>query len=294
MAYSRFFMPLLHAAKGYDFGGKPPTGRAVLEMRDNTCKLSVMVQQLLPYTRCRVVLVFANAAKYVGLEMGSITTDSRGKAEERIATENIHTFDICTAVGVAIMHNETHVLCGFTGAEVSWQNSLAMWQAETAEEIAEGPQPEEIAIGEPTIGEPQIEDIPTPPMATRPQFVPVCAATMQLVSAVFSTSTPCAPFAKADAGIAWVQCDRLEQMPLPSEYQHHKSEPFVQESWANHEHFLLGMHENGTQYTIGIAGIYSSQDKATARRLGFSRFKSLDKDRNRTGDKGYWLMTVGM
>jgi len=341
MAYSRFFMPLVQEAKGYEFNGRQPAGRCIVEVRDGVGKLSVWVQDLKIETRYSLFLVFADKGQHVGFDMGTLAVDTKGKAEVKRDITNIHTFNIAEVTAVAVVAtgagNVTSPLCGYRDAQVSWRHSFRVWKQEEVRvqvptpvpvPVAEEPKtieeplvpvveetsvveelPPPVAEAEPVVEEPPIPVIEvveapppppalTPPQATRPQhniqIETTHTNTQQLLEAIFSVNTPCEPFTNQDHHVKWVQCDRLEQMPLPPDCLHHNSEPFMLRAWADHEHFLLGITEAGNQYIIGVAGTYSAEDKIHAKRLGFTQFKPLKKERPRTGDEGYWLMFVGL
>jgi len=85
-------------------------------------------------------------------------------------------------------------------------------------------------------------------------------------------------------------------MPLPSSRLHIFSDPFMLASWAEHEHFILGVTTDGDpqQYVIGVPGTYSQEGRIAAKSLGFSQFKCPKKERPRVGDNGYWLMFVDL
>jgi len=65
----------------------------------------------------------------------------------------------------------------------------------------------------------------------------------------------------------------------------------MQISWADYEHFILGISESN-QYIIGIPGIYTPENRQQAKNLGFTQFRGLEINRPQFGDRGYWLMHI--
>jgi len=152
MSYARFFMPLIQEAKGYEFKGRSPAGRCIVEERNNTGKLSMWVQDLKPQTKYGIYLVFAQAQHYFGLHMGPLDVDDKGKAEFRreILPEDLHSFALQEVVTVAVIApSEPGVvspLCGYRSAQVSWRHRFSMWKKEepTPVPVAEEPQAVEV------------------------------------------------------------------------------------------------------------------------------------------------------
>ena len=353
MSYARFFMPLIQEAKGYEFKGRPPTGRCIVEERSNTGKLSVWVQDLMPETKYSIYLIFPQAQQYLGLHMGLLDVDAKGKAEFRQEIEHLHNFALKEMTAVAIVAADAagmvSPLCGYRSTPVSWRHNFSVWKKEApatappmpapvvekTQTIEPEPLPVETepqaVLEEPTPvieaepphmeieplpiePEPSVETPsppPSPPRAAKPPSFAapspdtsleapdphhVRTSTIQLIEAIFNANTPCEPFATQENEINWVRCNRPEQMPLPNDSPHLMSEPFMQAAWADHEHFILGI-TIGTepaQYVIGIPGTYTQGNKAIAKRLGFSKFKCMKKDRPGIGSEGYWLMFVDL
>jgi len=326
MAYSRFFMPLVQEAKGYEFKGRLPAGRCIVEARSNTGKLFMWVQDLMPETMYSIYLVFPQGQHYTGLHMGQLDVDEKGRAEFRREIVDIHTFALNELVAVAITAtNATGVvspLCGYRDAQVSWRHSFRIWENEMPETMGnkeEEPGPAAIeplapAIIEPPVieevSEPVTDELPiVPPRATRPQSVSIPAHvsspevvalsqsridTVQLLESIFNANTLFEPFLEQDREMKWVRCNLAEQMPIPNECPHLLTEPFIQTAWADYEHFVLGITTDGEpmQYAIGIPSSYSPEDEVIARNLGFVQFIDHDCDSQYTEYSGYWLMFV--
>ncbi|MCL1788698.1 MAG: hypothetical protein FWG38_11990 [Defluviitaleaceae bacterium] len=318
MTYSRFFMPLNQDAKGYDFKGRMPAGRCIIEERGDGGKLSVWAQDLKPETAYGVWLVFAHQHEYVGLPMGALDVDPRGKAEfkREICPDSLHNFTLSKVAAVAVLVKDApgvaSPLCGYRGAQVDWQRRFRVWEKEAENEApTEAPtesEPPECPPLESPLPEappeippetPSAETPPTPPRATKPKGLTAAIAegpkapeaepcVAHLVAAIFDANAPCQPFDLPGHPIKWARCHLAEQMPLPSALPHLMNEPFMQAAWADHEHFLLGIGEDGAQYVIGIPGKSTPTLDATAKSLGFTAFASATPDSN----DGYWLMFI--
>lgn len=150
---------------------------------------------------------------------------------------------------------------------------------------------------------------PGPPRATRPPDATATRpgqsmrppsptqsreSTIQLLEAIFNANISIEPFARQNRPVKWVRCNQFEQMPLPGNRPNLANEQFMLDSWASYEHFIVGITTEGEplQYIIGVAGVYTPEDKRTAMQLGFAQFKGVKKDPTRVGDDGYWLMFV--
>ena len=133
MAYTRFFMPLESEATGYDFKGRTPAGRCIVESRDGLGKLTVWAQDIRPETRYGVYLIFPEGGRYAGVLMGNLNADSKGKAEMRRDIESTMLFGFSiedmTCVAVIAMdargkHSVVSPLCGYRERAVSWRGNF--------------------------------------------------------------------------------------------------------------------------------------------------------------------------
>jgi len=131
MGYVRFFMPFVSEAQGYDFKGRTPAGRAIVESRSGASKLSVTVQDLRTEARYSVYLVFPDAGRFGGVLAGGLVVDNKGKGELRkdINAALLGKFDITKLVAVAVqVDNKTGVvtapLVGYREKPISWKNSF--------------------------------------------------------------------------------------------------------------------------------------------------------------------------
>lgn len=330
MSYSRFFMPLVEESKGYDFKGRSPAGRCIVEGRGNTGKLSLWVQDLKPQVKYEVFLIFAENRRYAGLNAGLLDVDAKGKAEIRRDIADLHTFVLKEVVAVAVIaagqSGVVSPLCGYRDEHVAWRHGFQVYKAGQSEEPVKqaepeppviepeppAPEPELPAVEpEPLIIEPElpapepepiiqpelepepefesVPPLPSPPRAIVPTTTelpppPTSQNTAMLIESIFNDNTPFQPFTNQEDDIKWVKCSELNQIPLPPDLPHLMTEPFMQAAWADHEHFILGVSEAG-QYIIGMAGMYTQENRKQAKQLGFSQFRSV-------GDSGYWLMFV--
>ena len=130
MSYSRFFMPLMHEASGYEFKGRAPTGRSVVEARAGTGKLSVWVQDLKPETKYGIYIIFAQERRHVGLHVGQLIVDANGKTELRKEISFEH-FTLNEFVAVAIIATDAQgvvsPLCGYRTEQISWRHSFSVF-----------------------------------------------------------------------------------------------------------------------------------------------------------------------
>ena len=328
MAYSRFFMPLVQEAMGYEFKGRTPAGRCVVEIQDSTSKVSVWAQDLKPDTAYEVFLIFAEGQEFVGFGIGAPQVDTRGKTAFRhnVLPQAIHPFTPGDVAVVAIMAKEApgvvSPLCGYRGAQVSWRHHFRVWKKKApplpsyAIETAVKPaaKPIETPVVEAPIEEPVIEtpveipvvEAPVEKPVEKPSKKPVKkpkdeshpitpqpqTGSIQQIEAIFNANTPWEPAGFQSQNMKWVRCHLREQMPIPEALPHLMSEPFMQTAWADHEHFILGATSEGmpTQYVIGIPGKNTVGNSVTARNLGFTGFESLDAN----SADGYWLMPLGL
>jgi len=328
MSYSRFFMPLAEEAKGYDFNGRTPAGRCIVEARGTMGKLSLWAQDLKPQTKYGIYLVFVENRRHVGLHMGPLDVDTKGKAEIRRDIAELHSFALKDIVAVAVIATDAigvvSPLCGYKDKPVTWRHGFVVYTAHKEEPpmeipvaLMEPPEPKELPeeeeateppVEEPTeppelpeeeeATEPPMEEpLPTAPRATRPPATtqtpppPTSQNTALLIESIFNANPIFEPFTSQDDNFKWVKCTELAQIPLPPDIPHLMTEPFMQAAWADHEHFILGVSEDN-QYIIGIPGHYTQTNLQQAKQLGFTQFRGTKKDRPKFGDSGYWLMHV--
>jgi len=129
-------MPLVQEAKGYEFKGRMPAGRCIIEERNNTGKLSIWAQDLKPETKYGVFLVFDQEQHYLGLHMGPFDVNANGKAEFRreISQKDLHNFVLKEVLAVAIIAADdpgvVSPLCGYRSTQVSWRHRFSVWKKE--------------------------------------------------------------------------------------------------------------------------------------------------------------------
>jgi len=127
-------MPLLNEATGYDFKGKAPAGRCIVEDRNNAGKLSLWAQDLKPQTIYNIYLVFAQGGQFVGFSMGSLDVDGKGKAEfkKAISPGDVHNFTLQDIVAVAVVASGSmdivSPLCGYRDTRVPWRHMFRVWE----------------------------------------------------------------------------------------------------------------------------------------------------------------------
>jgi len=130
MEYNRTFVALSADAAGYEFKGRKPAGRCVLETQHNTCKILVNVQDLRPMVRYGVYLIFADAQRYAGIHVGTLTVDEKGKADMRreLDTKQLHGYTPQNAAVVAVITTKgNHLespLSGYPRETVAWRKTF--------------------------------------------------------------------------------------------------------------------------------------------------------------------------
>ena len=79
---------------------------------------------------------------------------------------------------------------------------------------------------------------------------------------------------------------------LKQKYHLLRNNPFLLHGYYNYKYLILGRKEEGSnEYWLGVPGIYHEREKMAARMYGFEKFEGA-KPHYRTGDKGYYLITV--
>jgi len=130
MEYNRIFVALSADAAGYEFKGRKPAGRCLLETQNDTYKVLVNAQDLKPMVRYGVYLIFSEPSRYVGVQVGTLTVDDRGKGELRreVTKTQLHGFTPKDVVTVAVITTKgNHLespLCGYPGQTVAWRKTF--------------------------------------------------------------------------------------------------------------------------------------------------------------------------
>jgi len=132
MAYQRIFMPLTCEARGYEFKGRTPAGRCIIETHGHAGKLSVWAQDIKPETRYGIYMIFADGGRYAGVMIGSLPVDTKGRGEVRrdFGASELRGFAASAAVAVAIVPSDgvdlVSPLCGYKDMPVMWRGSFYM------------------------------------------------------------------------------------------------------------------------------------------------------------------------
>jgi len=301
-------MPLFEEAKGYEYKGKTPTGRAVVEVKGNEGKLSLWAQDLKPEVRYTVYLVFSQKGQPVGVNMGRLDVTSGGKAELRKEIPVLDGFSLKDIIAVAVTDTGKSgllsPLCGYKAEKVQWRHGFKEWSKEepkpkpekpatvqAAPPVVEAPVP-----AAPPATAPVPPAVTTPPRATIPDEVSSTASVSNSEDAdlqgMLTTGTNFEPFIDGEDGIEWLRVEKLNDIPTPANNPNLFTEPFMQQAWADYEHFILGINQaaEGQELILGVPGVYSADSYEAAKRLGFTMFRSK---KTVTGeDEGYWLMAL--
>jgi len=152
MNYHRYFITLTPDSKGYEYGGKKPLGRCILEDRGKSGKLSLWVQDLKAEAPYKIVLILSDMGKYLGAPLGSLYVDGKGKGEFKNEFETINLADgqgLSRMCAVAVMAGGSgELLCplvGYKDNTVLWKNHFTMQDA-GKESIPKNTQPAGIKL----------------------------------------------------------------------------------------------------------------------------------------------------
>jgi len=129
-------MPLVEEVKGYEFKGRTPAGRCIVEEHGNEGKLSVWVQDLKPQVKYGVFLIFAKEREYIGFPMGSIEVGEKGKGELKCDIAEVSGFAIKDVTAAAIIATDAagvvSPLCGYQKEFVTWRFGFKIWEPHVA------------------------------------------------------------------------------------------------------------------------------------------------------------------
>ncbi len=92
------------------------------------------------------------------------------------------------------------------------------------------------------------------------------------------------------------ECVRLEPKDigcLPMKWWFVSGNPFLMQGYYNYRHLILAKMQ-GTQYGLGVPGVFSAEMRKQAERCGFPMFRSICGNRNCPGAFGYWLMPLDL
>ncbi|MCL2839247.1 MAG: hypothetical protein FWE05_00615 [Defluviitaleaceae bacterium] len=175
MAYERFFMPLENEATGYDFKGRSPSGRCIVESKDaNNGKLTLWIQDLKPETRYGIYIIFPDGGRYSGVNLGSLAVDVKGKAEVRrdLDESNLNGYKISNFQAIAITapdaHGTTSPLCGYRERQFAWRSSFYV-AAKKIESPVVSKEEMEALIDLPKHEKPKPPEIPEPEIVNMPE-----------------------------------------------------------------------------------------------------------------------------
>ncbi|MCL2189300.1 MAG: hypothetical protein FWC16_13430 [Defluviitaleaceae bacterium] len=293
MEYIRYHMPLYNESAGYDFKGRKPTGRCLLEEKNGTAKLSVWGQDLRPQIYYTLYVIFPENGKFAGVQVTNCAADEKGKIELRREIERtaLLGFSVKNAVAVALIHKENGrnnaPLCGYREEKINW---LANFYEKIAEKPAAKPveTPVEKAIEKPA---------PPPKPAPKPKPAPPPSAAHFADPPNLSALSAISPFVGGNnTGIQWVRFTKKDKIAAPATHPNLFKDPFVQASYKEYNHFILGevTEDETTEYVIGVPDIYSEVQRKKAEKIGFAEFKCYEDTTPAEDEFGYWLMFVGI
>ena len=141
------------------------------------------------------------------------------------------------------------------------------------------------------------------PKPTKRQMQP-SSEILPAIEQIFATKQHFQPFADMNDGnnfassadknheTVWTRLTISDAVPLPENSPRLLEEPFVRAAYANFEHLILGLAADKSHYILGVPCEFSAEFRLTAKRLGFSKFKTPANEPPKRGESGYWLMFV--
>ncbi len=127
--YSRVFITLKSDSTGYGINNRMPSGRSIIEIRGNTGKVSVLVQDMKPNIIYRVYIISVSDSSSRGLPIGIISVDNKGKGELRVELDPLN------VNGYGIPLEEFNVVSVFTGGDknsmtplVGYKDEILRWK----------------------------------------------------------------------------------------------------------------------------------------------------------------------
>ena len=324
--YIRIVMPLINEVSGYEYKGKTPSGRCLLESRNGVGKIIIWAQDLKHEAIYRVNLIFEDTKNnYVGIPLCALTVHANGKGELKHSfnATDIEGFNIgiesCVAVAIIVAgaSDTSAPLCGYKQGEVPWRRGFKKLTASTRdvlEEILDKPstqEPPEADIVESRaetemdveveveveVEETDVEvDVDAEVEAEDDEYIPVKPDPQTLLSDTFKAEvnealkshTHMQPFKKPIKNVQWVRISLEEDFSLPDYICDLLSDPFVEKSYSSYNHLILGKSKgkNAKRYYIGVPSLYDPKDKL----VGFRQFKCSEDKKPKEGDYGYWLV----
>ncbi|MDR3240510.1 MAG: hypothetical protein LBT44_10585 [Clostridiales bacterium] len=144
MEYHRYFVSLQSETNGFEYKGREPAGRCVLESRGNKGKISLWVQDLKPEVLYKIALVFMEKEKSVGVPMGTLHVDERGKGEFKgefrtVLMTNEQGLETFTAVALLAPRNQELIcpIVGYKEAPVLWKSHFSLLETSPSLEAAQ-------------------------------------------------------------------------------------------------------------------------------------------------------------
>jgi len=276
--YTRIIMPLTNETKGYEYKGRKPAGRCLLESRAGLGKLMLWVQDLKPETLYHVHMIFKSGG---GLKLCSLTVNEKGRGELSHSF-NTESLEDCAAVAVIASGTKTSApLCGYREGSFPWRNSYNLIKEEPPPKEEAPEEKEEIPEEE------EEEETPYEPLPPDPENT-LTDAFKKEVEGLLKSHTRMQPFQKQSRDVIWVRISLDEDLSLPNYICDLLSDPFVEEAYNQYSHLILGkaVDAGPTRYYIGVPALYEATDKI----VGFRQFKGSGDAEPTAGDYGYWLI----
>ncbi|MCL2373538.1 MAG: hypothetical protein FWC78_09100 [Defluviitaleaceae bacterium] len=136
MSYERIFLALGCETRGYEFKGRAPMGRCIVECRGEAGKVSLLVQNLKPEVMYNLCLVFEAGSRFAGVHLCWLHVDDRGKGEVKLDVSGhaLHGFNLADIAAVAVVtagqQGVASPLCGYRAEAFAWRGNFYFVEAD--------------------------------------------------------------------------------------------------------------------------------------------------------------------
>ena len=162
-------------SKGFEFSGKAPMGRCILEDRGKSAKLSLWAQDLKTGKPYRIMLILSEMGKFTGAALGSLYVDAKGKGEFKYEFDASTLADgqgisrVCAVAVLAGGVNELiSPLVGYKDGPVLWKNHFTSPDSEKKNKVPDTPVVRAINAEAPAVADtaPVSKAVPDTPAVT--------------------------------------------------------------------------------------------------------------------------------
>ena len=313
--YIRCFIPLAQDVRGYEFKGRAPAGRAMVEGRNTSGKFTCRVQDLKPLVKYRVYIVFATGGEFGNLDMGLLDVDEKGRGEFRRDLDGENWANVVAVVVLADgVAGHISPLCGYRDVAVPWRQGFVI--ANPVSHDTDGAETTNVSTALEATGSVDVKQncytkqkqlevveeklvVETPEPEAEPQAIeileeplePACNQVHTVLTEIYENSAPWQPQNPqlSALDVNWVRCNYIrtfDELKLPLTM----SDPFLQNAWMDYGHFVAGLGDG--IYAIGVPGEFTpaNEDMAKAIGLVFHGQKEIPQH----GEEGYWVINVNV